>query len=209
MNDGPSQRPASPLRRTRRGSTFLTPARLYHSTAAAALLAILACCGTPLAASAQSQPTASRLGDLQLGGGFVFASSNYNFNPIHLVGGALYTTFDNRTHWGGEFSFRESRSTQNHTVYERTYEIGPRIFLTRGPLIPYAKVLYGRGVYNFPNNIANVAYNLYTFGGGADFQVRRFMNVRADYEYQTWMGFPITNLHPSVVTIGIAYHFHE
>ena len=38
---------------------------------------------------------------------------------------------------------------------------------------------------------------------------RRSINVRADYEYQTWAGFPIQNLHPSVITIGVAYHFHE
>jgi hypothetical protein len=33
--------------------------------------------------------------------------------------------------------------------------------------------------------------------------------VRGDYEYQTWMGFPIADLHPSVITIGVAFHFHE
>jgi opacity protein-like surface antigen len=50
---------------------------------------------------------------------------------------------------------------------------------------------------------------MYTFGGGADFHVRRSLNIRADYEYQTWMGFPIADLHPNVFTIGVAYHFHE
>lgn len=176
---------------------------------AAALLALAAAFCAPLPAPAQSQPTATRLGDLQLGGGFVFATSDYNFTPITLLGESFYTTFDNRNHWGGEFNFRHSQSTLDSTVHETTYEIGPRIFIARGPFIPYAKVLYGRGVYNFPNSVANVAYNMYTFGGGIDIPVRRSINVRADYEYQTWMGFPIANLNPSVVTIGIAYHFHE
>ena len=182
-------------------------ARLSRRVLAAALLAIsFAACA---AANAQTRETASRLGDLQLGGGFVFAHSNYNFNPMKLIGGSLYTTFDKRNHWGGEFDFRHNKSTSDSTVYERTYEIGPRVFVHRGPLIPYAKVMYGRGVYNFRNNIANVAYNMYTFGGGADYQLTRSLNLRADYEYQTWMGFPIQNLHPSVITIGVAYHFHE
>jgi opacity protein-like surface antigen len=166
-------------------------------------------CCTPRSACAQSETTASRIGDLQLGGGFVFAKSDYNFTPIHLLGGAFYTTFDIRNHWGGEFSIHHSQSSSDSTVYERTYEIGPRVFLHRGPLIPYAKVLYGRGVYNFHSGIANVAYNMYTLGGGADFQLRRSLNLRGDYEYQTWAGFPITNLHPNVITIGVAYHFHE
>jgi opacity protein-like surface antigen len=182
------------------------PHRLSRGLAAIALLAI--CC-LATSANAQSAPTATRIGDLQVGGGFVFAKSDYNFTPINLIGGSAYTTFDWRNHWGGEFDFRQNQSTSNSTVYERTYEIGPRIFLHRGPLIPYAKALYGRGVYNFTNNIANVAYNIYTFGGGADYQLTRSINIRADYEYQTWAGFPISNLHPNVITVGVAYHFHE
>jgi hypothetical protein len=159
-------------------------------------------------ARAQSMPTATRVGDLQFGGGFVFATSDYNFTPINLLGEGFYATFDKREHWGGEFDFRHSQSTLNSTTHQTTYEIGPRIFLARGPFIPYAKVMYGRGVYNFNNN-DNIAYNMYVFGGGVDIPVRRSINVRGDYEYQTWMGFPIADLHPSVITVGVAFHFHE
>jgi opacity protein-like surface antigen len=183
--------------------------RLSRGLAAVAVFALSGICCITTSAIAQSEPTATRIGDLQVGGGFVFARSDYNFTPIKLIGGAAYTTFDWRNHWGGEFDFRQNQSTANSTVYERTYEIGPRIFLHRGPLIPYAKALYGRGVYNFTDNIANVAYNIYTFGGGADYQITRSINIRADYEFQTWVGFPISNLHPNVITAGVAYHFHE
>jgi opacity protein-like surface antigen len=167
------------------------------------------CLGLPLTACGQSMPTATRAGDLQLGGGLVFARSNYNFNPMSLVGGTGYVSFDPKTHYGGEFNFHNVTSTQDSTVYERTYEIGPRVYLVHGSTVPYAKFLYGRGVYNFSNNIANIAYNIYTVGGGADFRVLRSMNIRADYEYQTWPGFPLKTLHPSVITIGVAFHFHE
>lgn len=182
--------------------------RLLRSIAAAAIFAI-SIVGAFLPLHAQIRETASRVGDLQIGGGFVFSRSDYNFTPIHLIGGAAYTTFDWRTHYGAEFDFRHNRSTADTTVYERTYEIGPRAYLTRGAFQPYGKVLFGRGVYNFHNGIANVAYNIYTFGGGADFHVRRSLNVRADYEFQNWMSFPLGTLHPSVITIGVAYHFHE
>ena len=158
---------------------------------------------------AQSLPTASRAGDLQIGGGFVFGHSNFNSTPTGLIGGAGYFTFDPRPHWGGEFSFRQSRSTVDNTVTERTYEIGPRLVVHRGRLAPYAKGLYGRGVYNFPNSVANIAYNMYTFGGGADLAITRAINIRADYEYQTWLGFPLGHFNPNIVTIGVAYHFHE
>ena len=209
MNESTGEKAATPHSRNRGLVEFVGLGRLRFIVPAAVTLAIAMTICPPLSAHAQSQTTASRIGDLQIGAGFVFTKSNYNFTPITLLGGSLYTTFDIRNHWGGEFDFRHSRASSDSTVYERTYEIGPRIFLAKGPFIPYAKILYGRGVYNFHNNIANVAFNMYTFGGGADFQLRRSINLRADYEYQTWMGFPITNLHPSVVTIGIAYHFHE
>jgi opacity protein-like surface antigen len=154
-------------------------------------------------------PTASRAGDLQIGGGIALGSSNYNFVSTRLQGFAIYTTFDIRAHWGGEFNFRQNKSTTDSTVYERTYEIGPRLYVLKGRFEPYAKVLVGRGVYNFSNNVANIAYNIYALGGGADYRVTRSLNVRADYEYQTWAGFPLAALHPSVITLGVAYHFHE
>ncbi len=200
--------------RSHRGETLRslrslrTRVRLRQRLTAAIFLALAAGWILPVA-SAQSLPTASRLGDLQIGGGFVFARSGYNFTPIHLIGGGAYTTFAIRPHWGAEFDFHHTRSTSDTTVYERTYEIGPRVFITRGPLVPYAKIMYGRGVYNFHNSLANVAYNIYTFGGGADFRLTRSINLRGDYEYQNWAGFPLGTLHPSVVTIGAAYHFHE
>jgi opacity protein-like surface antigen len=209
MSDGPPQGMTLILHRLQDRGGLNSPARLPRRILAAALLAIaLAACAS-FPASAQSRETATRIGDLQIGGGLVFAQSNYNFNPIKLIGGTLYTTFDKRNHWGGEFDFRHNIATYDSTVYERTYEIGPRVFVHRGPFIPYAKVMYGRGVYNFRDNVANVAYNIYTFGGGADYQLTRSLNLRGDYEYQTWMGFPIQNLHPSVVTVGVAFHFHE
>jgi opacity protein-like surface antigen len=171
-----------------------------------ALVLLLACC-LSAAACAQSVPTASRLGDLQLGGGFTYGSSDYNFNKVTLTGGALYADFNNREHWGFEAGFHQVASSSDSTVYQRTYELGPRFFLARGRLAPYGKVLYGRGVYNFSANVANIAYNLYTVGGGADFALTPTLNLRADYELQSWLGFPLATLHPNLYTFGVAYHF--
>jgi len=172
------------------------------------LIAAIACC-IPKPLAAQGMPTASRIGDLQIGGGFIFGKSNYNFQPSNLVGGTAYASFDVRPHLGLELDFHQSHPTSDSTVYERTYEVGPRIYLDHERIAPYAKILYGRGIYNFHNTVANLAYNMYTFGGGADFAITRSLNLRADYEYQNWVGFPLGTLHPSVGTIGIAFHFHE
>jgi len=185
----------------RRSSCHTCPLR------AVALLVVV--CGLSASARAQSLPTASRAGDLQIGGAFAFGHSDYNFDKLSLTGGAIYATFDKRTHWGIEANFRQTRPSSDSTVYERTYQIGPHLYLTRDRLAPYAKILIGRGVYNFSNSIANVAYNIYSVGGGADYALTRSFNLRADYEYQTWLNFPIADLHPGLVTIGLAYHFHQ
>jgi opacity protein-like surface antigen len=209
MNVWSPQEQVVPCLENRSGRLPRPQARLRQKFAVAAILFAFVTCWAPRFAPAQSIPTATRLGDLQVGGGFVFARSAFNATPIHLIGGGAYTTFSLRNHWGAEFDFHHTRSSADSTIYERTYEIGPRVFLTRGRLVPYAKVMYGRGVYNFSNNVANVAYNIYTFGAGADYQLTRSINLRGDYEYQSWAGFPLGTLHPSVITIGVAYHFHE
>jgi len=172
------------------------------------LIAAIACC-IPKPLAAQGMPTASRIGDLQIGGGFIFGKSNYNFQPSNLVGGTAYASFDFRPHLGLELDFHQSHPTSDSTVYERTYEVGPRYNLAYGRFVPYVKGMYGRGVYNFPSSVANIAYNIYTLGGGLDVRVTHILNVRCDYEYQTWPGFPLATLHPSVITIGVAYHFPQ
>jgi hypothetical protein len=68
--------------------------------------------------------------------------------------------------------------------------------------------MYGRGVFNFQNNVANLAYNMFAGGAGTDIRINRFLNARADFEYQDWFGFPPHGLSPMVGTAGIAYHFH-
>ena len=150
-------------------------------------------------------PTASRVADLQLGGGYALASPDYG---PRISGFTLYGTYDFRTHLGAEFDFHQASSHNGNSLYERTYEIGPRyvLHLNHG-LNPYVRVMYGRGVFNFPANIANLAYNMGVAGGGVDINVRQHINVRADYEYQQWFGFPPHGLTPQVVTIGVAYHF--
>jgi len=209
MNPGSAQQ-QTPPHRTIQGRNGLRMAiRLLGNSAISAAIVLGLICLGPSFASAQSMPTADRVGDLQIGGSVAYARSGYNFTPIHLIGEGLYTTFDWKTHLGAEFNFHNTTASPDSTVYERTYEIGPRVYLTRGRFVPYAKVMYGRGVYNFHNSVANVAYNMYTFGGGADFRILRQLNVRADYEYQNWMSFPLGTLHPSVIMVGVAYHFHE
>ncbi|MBS1814678.1 MAG: porin family protein [Acidobacteria bacterium] len=188
------------------------------SVLATAATILLGLCGT--FAHAQALPTAVRAGDLQVGAGLVGARSDYS--TINWYGMGIYATFDFRAHWGIEADFHQVNAPSPDIMYERTYEIGPRYIWRIHRFTPYAKAMIGRGVFNFqyadpikstPNHpvyiqAANLAYNLYTFGGGVDMRVLKHVNARVDYEYQNWMNFPPNGgLSPQLVTIGAAYHF--
>jgi len=156
--------------------------------------------------NAQSEATATRLGNLKIGGGFSSANSDYyeRFN-----GGAAYLNFDFRPHLGVEGEFHFVKDSLD--LYEKTYEVGGRYYRTYRKYVPYAKVMYGRGVFNFPplsdGFQANLAYNLMAGGLGVDYKVNPYLYVRADWEYQRWFGFQNSSLSPNIVTLGAAYHF--
>ncbi len=50
--------------------------------------------------------------------------------------------------------------------------------------------------------------NLFAVGIGSNYSLRPSLNVRIDYEYQRWNGFPPNGLSPEVFSFGVAYHFH-
>ena len=155
----------------------------------------------------QATSAASRSADLQVGVGFVQNNADYTYDPQTLKGFAVYSTLDLTYHFGAEIVFHQANSGNGDSLYQRTYEIGPRYFRTYGRFAPYVKVMYGRGVFNFPRNAANLAYNIFAGGAGVDIRVMRYVNIRGDYEYQDWMGFPATGLKPQLFTFGVAYHF--
>ncbi len=155
----------------------------------------------------QATSTASRKADLQVGVGFVFNNADYPYAPETLKGVGFYSTLDFSYHFGAEIAIHQANSGTGDSLYQRTYEIGPRYVRSYGRFAPYVKAMYGRGVFNFPRNSANLAYNMFAGGAGVDVRVLPFLNVRGDYEYQDWMGFPATGLKPQLVTVGVAYRF--
>ncbi len=185
---------------------------------AALLVSASVAVSTPLL-QAQARPSASRLGDLQIGGGLTLADSDYG--QPKFIGAAVYIDFDPSTRWGIELALHQVHTTSKDKftsdLYERTYEVGGRYLLRpRGRLVPYAKGMFGRGVFNYPmvyvtptrlTAEANEAYNLMAGGGGIDYRLARRVHLRAEYEYQHWFGFPPHGLSPQMITIGAAYHF--
>lgn len=177
---------------------------------------------------AQAVATASRKADLQVGVDFSIANPNYADDVYHLAqptsgdlhwhGYGAYVDLDLRYHLGLEFDFHQI-SGPDPVLYERTFEVGGRyIYPLRHGLVPYGKAMVGRGVFNFAAidattgksvQLANLAYNTQTLGGGLDLRLRPGLHIRLfDYEYQIWDNFPPDKLRPQVISFGVAYHFH-
>lgn len=175
--------------------------------------ALLLACLVLVSAHARAQAgyTASRAGDLQVGLGYSSANADYEYVHNRIAGLNFYADFDFKEHFGVEASFHQL-DDPNSAVYQRSYEIGGRYVrhysLARVPVNPYVKGMLGRGVLNFPK-YANLAYNIVSAGGGVDFAVRPHVNVRAEFEYQDWLSAPGAglNITPSIISIGVAYHF--
>lgn len=188
-----------------------------------ALLLFLAATTVPAALYGQASPTASKILDIQVGGSVVGAISDYKTTSqggtYKFLGYGVYSTIDFLPHIGLMLNFNQVDARPPKTEYERTYEIGGRYYVRYGRLKPYVKGMYGRGIFNFPpypNNptgpaSANLAYNLYALGGGADFRLKSYLNVRADYEWQKWSGDQFhllpNGIEPQLFSVGVAYHF--
>lgn len=186
------------------GRTYSRPSGILRIVLGACLFAVLYAAGTSLPAQ-KYFPTATKRADLEVGGGYVFASPDYSNVPFRGITG--YAALDFAPHFGAEFDIHQVYTTGDDNIYERSYEIGPRYVRHFGRYNPYLRLSYGRGVFNFSYNEANLAYNIFAGAAGIDIRVKPHIYARAEYEAQDWLKFQGRNLQPDVFTIGAAYHF--
>jgi hypothetical protein len=96
--------------------------------------------------------------------------------------------------WAARCSHSQAVSITPADVGEDSYLLGPRYVFRHGRFDPYAKALFGLGrfKYNFKDAPHTAyTYKIYSFGGGLDIDLTRYINVRAlDFEYQQWPGYP-------------------
>ena len=161
--------------------------------------------GASSALHAQATPAASKLGDLQIGAGYVRGQPDYS--PLLFNGFAVYGDFDVVRHFGVEAGFHRIAGGGNVSITETSYDAGIRYRYPIGPFSPYAKILVGRGSFSYGNSYQNGGYGLYAGGGGIDYRVTPRVVIRADYEYQRWGNFPPRGLQPNLFTLGAAYRF--
>jgi len=160
--------------------------------------------GTAPALYGQAAPTASRIGILQVGAGYMRGQPDYS--PTNFNGFSVWGTFDVYRHFGAEATFHHL-SNGKVGITENSYEAGGRYTYPIKIFSPYLKVQAGVGTFSFQNSLQNGTYGMYSGGGGIDVEVYRKITARADYEYQRWGNFPPRGLQPNLVTIGLGYRF--
>ena len=159
--------------------------------------------------SAQALPTALAKGNLQVGGGYSYATPDYGQRNIQGITG--FADFDFARHIGVEADVHYIALITPTDLAENTYLAGPRFIYTRGRFNLYGKGLVGVGdlvIQEQQDNVGRFSGTsfAYALGGGLDILVKKHLVIRAaDFEYQHWSY--LTGLTPSVLTFGAAYRF--
>lgn len=160
---------------------------------------------------AQAIPAATQTGGYQIGGGYSFASSD--FGKTTISGVSVYAGVDLNRFLGLELDAHKVSLKTPTDIGEDSYLIGPRIGYTYRRFHPYAKVMFGIGVFQRQPDVTphtSESYGVIAAGGGLDIRVSQHINVRAiDYEAQSWPGFKPNGLTPHVFTFGAAYSFRS
>jgi hypothetical protein len=124
-----------------------------------------------------------------------------------LLGGAsVFVDANLYRRIGVELEARQSRFHSDEDLRESTYLAGPKISTHGLNWRPYAKLLVGRGQFNFPFNYATGSYFVIAPGAGLDWRVghSRLLVRLVDFEYQVWPQFSFGAIHPYGVSTGIS-----
>jgi hypothetical protein len=162
--------------------------------------------GLSIGARSQATPTASKVGNLQIGIGGLLVSTDYT--PKKAGGLTVYGDFDFTKHIGIEGDIHFGSIITPADLGEDSYLLGPRFVIGHKRFSGYGKVLFGVGRLNYQQGFfasnASFTYKIYAFGGGLDIKATRRLNVRAiDVELQKWPGYG-NGLSPIVTTVGVA-----
>jgi opacity protein-like surface antigen len=161
-------------------------------------------------AHAQAAPTATAKTNLQVGGGFTYARTDYGQKGDKGITG--FADYDIGLHWGIEGDVHYVSISTPNGVSENSYLIGPRYIFRYHRFKLYGKGLIGLGHLEInlsPNNSVSASENDFVFagGGGLEYLMGKHITIRAiDFEYQHWDY--RTGLTPAVLTVGAAYRFH-
>lgn len=168
-------------------------------------------------AHAQAAPTA--YANIRLS---AFAGASANYTGVQLAkNGDITAGFDvGFRPFAGFFPALEARGTypilDGQVANQKNLLAGIRLGRRKQNFNPYGDVLFGRGILNFPNGLANPANtftvlsnttNVLSFGGGLDYVLAQHWAVKGDFQFQKYDS-PVTtsgSVFSKVFTAAIVY----
>ncbi len=162
-------------------------------------------------AQAQARASADRTFGVAAYAGGSYARTDYGSNDTgYLIGGDLSTTFH---HFQPALDVRYT-SVSGPTANQSSLAGGLKLQRNFGPLRPYGDVEVGTGTIAFIDPTRNPDGSWYrrdnsvitAVGGGVEVRLARWIDVKADAQYQYWkLGHDQHYLTPFITSIGIAY----
>lgn len=160
--------------------------------------------GSPHALQSQALPTATGPGSY-LSAGVSASAFQVDYGKRWMGGGTGFVDANLSWRYGLEAEARSLRYNSESGVRQATYLVGPRVSFRPGGLIPYAKVLVGAGIFDYPYGYAKGTYLVIDPGAGLDYELTPRINLRLiDLEYQSWQNFTFGGLHPYGVSVGFS-----
>jgi hypothetical protein len=179
---------------------FTSSHRKFQVLALAAFLL-----GSYVSVFGQARPLATGPGMyVALGGTYSLFEGDYGQRKI--MGGAVYVDANPYRLYGLEAEVRRLNYSGNPGMNQMTFLGGPKVSFRSHGIVPYAKMLVGVGIFNFPYHYGQGSYLVLAPGAGVDWNVGRRIRVRLiDVEYQDWSKFTFGPEHPYGVSVGISY----
>lgn len=126
----------------------------------------------------------------------------YGYSPKKLAGIGTFFDINFKPRWGIEGEARWLRWKKDQGENQSHYLIGPRYrVFSHDKVSLWGKFLVGGGLETFPEDIGHGSYLAMAPGATVVYQVTSRIDVRADYEYQSWPNAP--NLSPLIPNKGI------
>ncbi len=155
----------------------------------------------------QATPTATQSSHIQAGAGVMFLDNDYT--PKKAGGVSAWADYDFlrffHTEVGAEAELHFGGIITPDDIGENSYLIGPRFAYRKNKFNVYGKIMFGRATIT--NQLFNTSssFNIYAFGGGVDYHVKRKINIRLDLEEQKWGNFEPHTLSPIPISLGVMY----
>lgn len=138
--------------------------------------------------------------------GAIASGFQSDYGRQHLGGIGVFADANLYRRVGIEAEYRTLRYNATQGLRESSRMVGPKISTHGRGFRPYAKLLAGFGLFDYPYGNAKGSYLAIAPGAGLDWRIANGpVTIRIiDFEYQLWPQFTFGTLHPYGISSGVS-----